>query len=340
MIAFKEIEEEIYKKFINEIKPLSFLQNFEWGEVEKRLNKKVYRFGVFLNENIIGVLQLIGNFAKRGNFLSIAHGPVLKESYKEYFEEVVKNLIIFIKRENKFKNFIFLRANFLFEYDENTLNNLLRIGFKISPKLFVTDNFWIKNLEKDVNTLLDEASLHHKKLILEAENKPFLEIEKTQDFNKIGVFLELYKKLAHLKNFIPYPDELIKEEFKEFVSKNSAYLYLGKVENKYVSGAIIIFANNCAFYHHGASEPIKEPINYKLHWKVVIDAKEMGCKFYNFWGITEKGPEHPWYGLTLFKKGFGGELVKFLPTLDYPLSWKYYLTYFYEKLKYRSRLRG
>ena len=337
MFIFKDVEKETYKKFIYDSQPISFLQNFEWGEIEERLGKKVYRFGIYLDEEMIGILQIIGNFAKRGNFLSIAHGPILKEKYKEYFEEIVKDLVVFIKKEKAFKNFVFLRANFLFEYNENLLRNLLKIGFKISPKLFVTDNFWVKSLEKDINSLLDETSSHHKKLILEGEEKPFLEIEKTQDLSKIDIFLELYKKLAKSKNFVPYPDELIKEEFKEFVSKNSAFLYLGKVENKYVSSAIIIFTNNFAFYHHGASEPIKEPINYKLHWKIILDAKERGCKLYNFWGITEKGPQHPWYGLTLFKKGFGGKLIKLLPTLDYPLNWKYYLTYLYESLKYKNR---
>jgi lipid II:glycine glycyltransferase (peptidoglycan interpeptide bridge formation enzyme) len=52
------------------------------------------------------------------------------------------------------------------------------------------------------------------------------------------------------------------------------------------------------------------------------------------WGIARKeSKEHPWYGLTQFKKGFGGQLIKLPPTTDYPFSFKYWFNYIYEKIK-------
>jgi len=46
--------------------------------------------------------------------------------------------------------------------------------------------------------------------------------------------------------------------------------------------------------------------------------------YYNFWGIAEDAsPEHPWYGLTQFKKGFGGNLYECYGAMDYPLSFRY-----------------
>lgn len=340
MIEIREVQNEnLYKEFINKEKPISFLQNFEWGNVEKKLNKETFRIGFYDKNNLVGVIQIIGNFAKRGNFLSISHGPILKNEYKNNFIDLIKVLINFIKNKNDFRKFSFIRCNFLIEYDENILNELLKLGFKYSPRLFVTENFWVKNLRKSKDELLLEMNNHHKKLVLESLEKPFLVIEKSDDEEKIEVFWDLYKKLAKTKKFIPYPYELIKQEFLEFKKQNSVILYLGKVENKYVSSAIIIFLNNCAFYHHGASEPIREPINYKLHWQIILDAKAMGCEYYNLWGVTEKGPRHPWYGLSQFKKGFGGQLIKLLPTLDYPLNLKYYLTWIFESFIYKHKIR-
>lgn len=339
MIEIREIKNKnIYKEFIQKQKPISFLQNFEWGEVEKKLNKEVFRLGVYVKNELIGVFQLIGNFAKRGKFLTISHGPIIKEEFKDTFVEIIKSLINFIKIHPHLKKFSFIRTNFLVEYNENLLRELLKMGFKYAPRLFVSENFWIKDLKKNAEELLSEMSKNHKKLILDSLEKPFLEIEKTDDLEKIEIFWNLYKKLAQNKKFIPYPYELIKYEFMEFKNINSAKLYFGKVEERYVSSALIIFVNDTAFYHHGASEPIKEPINYKLHWQIILDAQKMGCRCYNLWGITEKGSGHPWYGLTQFKKGFGGRLIKLMPTLDFPLNLKYYLTWVFEKLIYRNKI--
>ncbi|MCS7183911.1 MAG: peptidoglycan bridge formation glycyltransferase FemA/FemB family protein [Patescibacteria group bacterium] len=330
-MKIEELENSDYQKFISEAEPISFLQNYEWGEVEKGLNKEIFRWGIFMENKLIAVIQIIGQRAKRGNFLVIPHGPIICKEINNNYSEIIKAIIkkIFEFRLNK--KYSFLRANFLIEREEGILKELLKIGFKIAPRWFVSENFWIKELNKSQDELLSEMSEHHRKEILLAKEKEYLIIEKSDDIEKIDIFWQIYAQLAKEKGFVPYSYELIRKEFEIFSKFNQASWYLGKVENKYYSVALIIFNEWSAYYHHSASIKIKEPLNYKLQWQIILDAKERGCKFYNFWGITDKGPEHPWYGLTQFKKGFGGREIKLLPTLDYVFNLKYYLTYFYEK---------
>src|SRR3990167_6313218 len=97
--------------------------------------------------------------------------------------------------------------------------------------------------------------------------------------------------------------------------------------------ALFIFTKSTAFYHQGASIHTKIPVTYLEQWEAIKEAKKRGCKYYNFWGILQEGrsPKN-WQGLTLFKTGFGGRQVDYLPTQDYIISPKYYLTYIYEKL--------
>jgi len=338
MITIDNIKDEDYRNFIAKIKPISFLQNFEWGEIEKELGREVYRLGIF-DQYLIGVCQIIGYKAKRGNFLGILHGPILEEKYKSKIVEIAEKLIEYIKKTKLNQKYNFLRANLLIEENKEILDQLLKLGFKKAPRILVSENFWIKELfNKSNEELLNECSNHHKKLILESLDKDYIEIEKTKEIDKIEIFLKLYKELASRKKFVPYSENLIKKEFEIFNKNNKAFLYLAKIENKYYSSALIILENNIGFYHHGASIPIKEPVNYKLHFQIIQDLKNMGLKFYNMWGITEEGPTHPWYGLTQFKKGFGGRLIKLLPTLDYPFSVKYYLTYLFER--YFEKFKG
>ena len=339
-IKIEEIKKEDYEKFLEEIRPLSFLQNYEWGEVEKALKREVFRFGVYDKNELIGVTQIIGYKAKRGNFLLIPHGPLIKKEYFGNLEQIIKKILEKLKKERIDKRYVFLRLNSSFLKKEIDLNTFRRIGFRIAPIWSVSENFFVKRIDKDENELLKEMASNHRKLVLDSLEKDFLEIEETENLEKLEVFLKIYKELASRKKFVPYPDDLIKKEFEIFSNLGKAKLYLGKVENKYYCGALIIFCYDTVCYHHGASLSIKEPLNYKLHWRIILDSRERGYKFYNMWGITlSNDKNHPWYGLTQFKKGFGGETIEFLPTLDYIFSFKYYFTYFYEKyMRWKKRL--
>jgi hypothetical protein len=308
----------IWNKFLDENNYLSFLQDFEYGEIEKSLGREVIRLAL-KDKEILGVCQIIGYKGKRKG-LVVHHGPVSIQ------EDFISEILKFLKENNYHKKYDFLRIN--------PISPIPKIkGFIFAPTYAVTENFWIKEI-KDDKEMLEEMNETTRKLILDSLKKPFLEIEKTNDLEKFEIFWQIYQDLAKRKNFVPYPKEFIRKEFEIFSKENKALLFLGKVENKYCSGSLIIFSHQIAFYHHSASYPIKEPLNYKLQWEIIQEAKSRGCKFYNLWGIARKeSKEHPWYGLTQFKKSFGGKLIKLPATIDYPFSFKYWFNYIYEKIK-------
>lgn len=328
MLKIELIENQnLWNSFLDQENYLSFLQDYEYGEVEKNLGREILRLGIF-DKELVGVCQLIGYQAKRGKGLVCHHGPVIK---KEFFEEGLKRILDFLKENNYSKKYDFLRIGMVL--DKNEKANFEKFGFKLAPTYSVTENFWVKEISDD-EKMLKEMNESHRKLIIDSLKKPFLEIEKTDDVKKIDIFWQIYQDLTERKKFIPYSKNLIQEEFKVFSQTNKALLFLGKVENKYYSAALIIFSHRTAFYHHAASLPIKEPLNYKMQWEIIQEAKKRDCKFYNFWGIARKEtPAHPWYGLSQFKKGFGGKLIKLLPTIDYRFSWRYWLVYLWEKLR-------
>ena len=64
---------------------------------------------------------------------------------------------------------------------------------------------------------------------------------------------------------------------------------------------------------------------------------------YSFWGIapmTGTDPNHqspitnhPFSGVTTFKRGFGGELLNLVHCMDVPVNSRYYLTRAFETLR-------
>ena len=88
-------------------------------------------------------------------------------------------------------------------------------------------------------------------------------------------------------------------------------------------------------YHPHAEDLELYQENGLMQWEAIKEAKQRGCEEYNFWGIAPNdNKNHPWAGLSLFKKGFGGYRRDYVKTQDLPLSKVYTLiTRPFEKLR-------
>jgi lipid II:glycine glycyltransferase (peptidoglycan interpeptide bridge formation enzyme) len=152
----------------------------------------------------------------------------------------------------------------------------------------------------------------------------------------IDIFWGLYDGTAKRQSFVPYSKKLIAAEFARFSATDRARWYFAHYKGEVVSTALIIFGSDSAFYHHGASLHAHSSITPSefLQWKIILDAKARGLSRYNFWGVVpDEEADHPWAGLSKFKKGFGGYAEKYVHAQDYRLSWKYGITYVIETVR-------
>ena len=102
-------------------------------------------------------------------------------------------------------------------------------------------------------------------------------------------------------------------------------LWLARFEGKAIAGALVGYFGDTATYLHGASSHEYRHLMapYALHWEIMRDARAIGFEKYDFWGIDEK----KWPGVTRFKKGFGGEVVRYPGAFDLPISRFWYTLY-------------
>ncbi|GAG46184.1 unnamed protein product, partial [marine sediment metagenome] len=142
------------------------------------------------------------------------------------------------------------------------------------------------------------------------------------------------------EQFHPFSLQCLKNEFQVFIDDDQILVFLGKYKNEVIAGAMLIFWQDTAFYHQGASlrKYAKIPVNYLLQWEAIKEAKRRGMRYYSFWGIApEDKPNHPWKGLTLFKKGFGGRPEEYVKTQDFVLSSRYWPNYIVERARKLKR---
>jgi len=97
--------------------------------------------------------------------------------------------------------------------------------------------------------------------------------------------------------------------------KDNVQLLLAKYQDRVIAGGIFVYLDRWGIYYYGASDynyrNVMAP--YLIQWEAIKEAKKRGCVRYDFLGIApENAKNHPWAGVTEFKKKFGGRIK------DYP----------------------
>jgi len=385
-MEIKEIKnKEIWEGFLLKCEEKTFLDSWNWGEFNKMMGNKIWRLGIFrgLRPDLsplrgryqegeegdpLSVALVIKIQAKRGTFLFIPHGPNIKSKlknrasiYRSEGEEEDKVIFAYqnskllevllneLKKIAKEENTNFIRIAPILERNKENEVIFKELGFREAPIHIHPELTWELNITPPENELLMGMRKTTRYLIRQARKNKDIEISKSQDLENIKVFNSLYQETANRHLFVPFSFEYLKNEFLAFKLDNQILIFFGKYKGEIISSAIIIFWQNIAFYHHGASslKYPKIPVSYLLQWKAILEAKKRGCKLYNFWGIADvnskfkiqnsKFRKHPWAGLTLFKKGFGGYKKEYVQTQDFVISPKYWLTFIFEKLRKKRR---
>jgi lipid II:glycine glycyltransferase (peptidoglycan interpeptide bridge formation enzyme) len=329
MIIQEITNREIWEDFLSKIEEKTFLQSWNWGEFQKRMENKIWRLGIFDNSNLLGVALLTKISAKRGTFLLIQHGP-LGEGLQILLEELKK----IANRERA----SFIRICPLFKKNEENKKIFLDLGFREAP---LHASAYEATLKLDLSLSEEDLLMNMRKttryLIRQALKNPELEIVKSNKLEDISHYHQLNQKVARDQGFVPFSFEFVKNQFDLFAKDDQALLFFGKYRGKIIASALIIFWSGIGFYHQAALDPDyhRLPIAYLLQWEAIRETKKRGCKFYDFWGYVDpkQNPDHPWAGPSLFKLGFGGKPHFYLKTQDLPLSFKYWPTYFFEKLR-------
>lgn len=314
-------DKNLWEQFRLKWSPESLFQSWDWGEVEKKVGKEVERIGLFHKNNLIGIAQIIFVNAKRGKFLHIRHGPILNSLDFEPWQYICNSLI---KKAHE-KQSWFIRISPLKAETVELTALLSRLGATTSP-IHAMDGevCWVLDLDKSESELLSSMRKSTRYDIRKSEVSG-VNILIGSDTKSIENFMSLYESTSQRQGFVGHTG--VYEEIEYFSKEQKGLLLLGSYENKILAGAFIVFDGYQAIYHHGASVASPVPVSVALQWRAIQEAKKKGMKLYNFWGIApDDNPKHPWRGITLFKKGFGGRQMEYIHAQDISVSPLYHLT--------------
>ena len=329
-VTIKQIDDkQVWEDFLLSHENPPFLQSWNTAEQYEAMGDKTLRLGIYNDGALTGVALVILTRAKRGSYLYLPYGPVLTEWQPQYLQALTKHLTTW-GRENKFD---FIRVAPFIEKTQQAEELFKEAGYKLSPIHVLAEVLWVLDLDKSEEDLMMGMRKTNRNLVRRAV-KDGVVVEQSTDKEDVDKFLELLKETSVRHHFIAYSDKLIHEQVKQFTADDQVLVMKGSHDNKLISSSVVMFYGKAASYHHGASIRSKVPVSYLVQWKSILEAMKRGCKEYNFWGIVDtEDKKHPFYGITHFKKGFGGRIKYLLAAQDYPLTKKYYFNYLVESAR-------
>lgn len=299
----------------------SFLQSYEWGNLQEKLGKKVFK--IQFNGKPVFVLEQKLPFGK--NYLYVPRGPIFAGNFSS------ESLSVFVKEIKNIADSdksIFLRIEPPFEYSDEVAGVLSSSEFSrtlsVQPietrviDLLKSESELLKEMEHDTRYAIRVAERRGVTVSIfsDADEKK----KKFDDFWKVFYETNKRRKLKH------YPREyykLVAELGGEYGSKISvAYL-----NSTAVASAIIVSFGSTATYLYAASLPGYGKYNAPslILWRAILDAKKEGRLIFDLWGTSSEKKE--WAGVTAFKKSFGGNLMSYVGTWDFVFKPAWYKLY-------------
>jgi len=218
---------------------------------------------------------------------------------KQFNNLIVQTII------NKYKPFqVMIEPTFI-----KQVNNLTIQQFKLSKLSSLPTKTLQIDLKRSQYYLLKNLSQKTRYNIKLAGRKG-VRVTQSKDIQEFTKFWrknfekKLFPVLSQQKNIL---------QLHKAFEKDSQIL-IAKKDNIVIAVLLLLFYDKVAYYMYAATsnEGRKNFAPTLLTWEAILLAKKMNCKIFDFDGIyDERFPIKTWKGFTKFKKGFGGNEVRY-----------------------------
>jgi len=315
-----------------------FVQSPAYGKFYESMGERYWIFGVYDSTNtLVGGSLVVSTHAKRGNFLYLPYGPILDYSNAGILKQFLHHLHTFAK-EHKYD---FIRVSPLTDDTSEAQKAMRTHSYRPAPMHVLAEYSWILDVTPDEETLLKNMKKNHRNLIRRCMREG-VKVEMRKDQEGLNFLNTALDQTEKRHDFIRFPRKYVQKEFDIFGERGEVVVFVSYLpDGEFDAASVMMFYGNMAVYRHSGSlgKNRKLPSSYLIQWEAIKEAKRRGMHWYNFWGIMppNAGDNHPYKGITHFKKGFGGFEKNLLHCHDRPVSAKYWLNWGVETLRRMRR---
>jgi len=316
---------QLWNDFVLSLNDQTFLHSWEWGQVQQQNGELVQYLGFYnVSDDLIGAALLITVNAKRGKHYLVPHGPLLLDGQST--ATIIRELVDYVRAHHRRQHVVALKIAPLLTDSSTNRKIFTSLGFRPAAIHVHAELTWILDINQTADLLLSGMRKTTRHAIRKAEQAGVA----CQIFTSTGGldrFWPLYEQTKSRHQFTPFSKGFIASQIDEFSKQKRIFIIVASYQDQDVAAAICIHFGHTVYYYHGASlkMPAGIPAAQLLQWQAIKEAIRREAKTYNFWGIAPQDkPNHPFAGITTFKKGFGGLSKNYLHAQDLPLSIGYW----------------
>lgn len=284
------MDREAWNQFVFEHGPISgrFLQSWEWGEFQNAHGESVRRQTFEQGGVTVGVAQWLDRrVSDLIKYAFCPKGPILKKG--------TTGLDVHPKK----RGMMFLRI----EPAESSLLPLCEKSIDLSPA-----HTRITDLSATQDELLTTMHPKTRYNIRVAQKHGVLVNLMETDFESVWhLFEQTSSRGAYRLHSRAYYKQMV-ESLREGACR--VFLATASHNSTLLAANIMVDFGDTRTYLHGASSSEYRNLMgpYVLHWELMRDAKERSLAFYDWWGVApvDAPEDHPWSGISRFKRGFPG----------------------------------
>ncbi|MGH2355009.1 MAG: ubiquinone/menaquinone biosynthesis methyltransferase [Chloroflexota bacterium] len=243
-------------------------------------------------------------------------GPALDYADTELLRQVLATLA----EEAKRQRCVFLKVDPDIQWDDRDAVGALRqAGYVPSTNQVQFRSTVLVDLQGDDQTLLSRMSSTWRRYVKKAERDGVV-IRQGTDAD-IPRFYALYRETAERDGFIIRPQEYEVGVWRAMSAGGVAELLLAEVGGQTEAALLALRFGRRAWYLRGASSRAAQKAHapYLLQWHAMRWARDLGCDMYDMWGAPDDPTDESdaTHGLYYFKRGFGGQHVRWVGAYDF-----------------------
>jgi lipid II:glycine glycyltransferase (peptidoglycan interpeptide bridge formation enzyme) len=152
--------------------------------------------------------------------------------------------------------------------------------------------------------------------VAQRHNVSVIEDSSTQgmmDF--VGIYRETFERKGRRGRRSGYFYDMIPR----LLAEERGSIFFAEYQGIRIAAALVVYCGRMATYYYGGSRALHRNVMapYLLHFEVMRTAKRRGCHLYDLFGVTPQGaPSDGWQNISIFKRKFGGQEVRFVPSLE------------------------
>jgi lipid II:glycine glycyltransferase (peptidoglycan interpeptide bridge formation enzyme) len=317
-----DADRDAWQRFLEASAAGDFLHDWAWGEVAAYDGQPHRRFMAFEGSEPVAIAAAQVRRLPLGRSLwYVPRGPVLDYSHPSAAdrlravvvgmrEAARRDRAVAIKLEPRIERDAPAAAHFeRWTHDPRTL----QVGQTRITEI-ADDETMLGSFDKDTRYAVRRAEREGVNITRHAD---------AADLQPADALHRLVMETQRRAGFPRPPLERYRVAWRGLAGAGRASIFEARHEDRLLASGMLVIEGDRSFYLFAGSvreekgETRRYP-SYALQWAMMRHARDAGVRTHDLWGIApeDAGPEHPWYGVGLFKKGFGGRPVTWAGTWD------------------------